>query len=1285
MQKIFTRFLLAAPLFILMQSSLAQTVITQWNFNSVPPDGATGTGTTNPSTGAGTIISIGGVTASFASGAATGGSSDPAPAADNTGWGLTGWPAQGTNNKTAGIRFLASTVGHTGIRVTFDLRHSNTGPRHIQLQYTTDATAATPVWVDFAIVAATGGDAWFNNRSFDLSAITALNNNPSAGFRVVAAFDPVGTGYLASNPASSYATTGTWRFDMVTVSGTSFGGDVTPPVAQSFQVTSSTTSFIKFSEAVTTTTATNIGNYVFNPALIISSATLSATNDTVFLTHAPFADGLPYTLAVSGVKDLAMNTMANTNFNTVFNGSLPNLVITEIIHSPNDIESIEVYNAGATAFNLGGLKWTDGTTGSFPVVSLAAGATATFATAPGTAATSLNISPVYTILNGLGSSNDILVIRNSLNQVIDSVSYLVGSNGWPTAPLGVYGYSFELNAATNDNNLGSNWFVPQNPVTPQPVVGVIRATPGVYPTPPYTPANASISFTTVKASVTESATTVNIIATLQGGGALPSSVDIELLPISTTTTGQDITLPGSLQFNWAAGANNVNDTIVVTINNDALPENAEYFIVRFTNPVNTTLPVAAANHFTVVISDDDKVAPTALQSITLNHIASFSNGAAGSNSAEIVAHDPASQRLFIANSVGAKIDIVNFSNPAAAMLISSIPMAPYGNINSIAARNGIIAVAIENAVPENPGKVVFFDINGAFISQVNTGAMPDMILFSADGTKVLTANEGQPRTDYGVDPEGSVSIVDISGGVAALTQANVTTADFAGFNNDTVALRAAGVRIFGANFPSVAKDIEPEYITISPDGLTAYVSCQENNAIATINMATGTVTAIRALGTKNHATSTNALDISDQGGVVEIANWPVKGVYMPDAIASYSIAGQTYLVTANEGDAREYSGYSEIKRVSDATYVLDPLAFPYADALKANIGRLNITTASGDTDGDGDFDEIHAYGARSISIWNATTGTLVWDSRDDMEMIISKHPVYAALFNASNANNTLKNRSDDKGPEPEGVTIAEINGRTFAFIALERIGGCMVYDITVPTAPVYVDYKNTRTVAVYGGDNGSEGIIYISAANSPTAVPIVILANEVSSTLSFFSVNVIALDIELTSIKAINTGSRHRVEWITGTEETGDVFEIEKSKNGTTFSYMATIASNGRPSAYSITDEQPYDGITWYRLKLKHVSGRVTYSPIVSANLKGLGTMVQAYPNPVKNQLTIVTNGQSLVNTEVSVIDQKGAIVKKARLTGQLSTIDMSNLAAGVYTLRYFDNNQMQTIRVTKQ
>ena len=506
----------------------------------------------------------------------------------------------------------------------------------------------------------------------------------------------------------------------------------------------------------------------------------------------------------------------------------------------------------------------------------------------------------------------------------------------------------------------------------------------------------------------------------------------------------------------------------------------------------------------------------------MEHITSFSNGAAGSNSAEIVAYEKLSKRLFIANSIGNKLDIVNFSNPSSPSLIRSISLTPYGNINSVAAKDGKIALAIENTNPQANGKVVFMDTAGSFVSSVDVGAMPDMITFNHAGTQVLTANEGEPNTTYTADPNGSVSIIDISGGVSTVTNSNVSTLDFTGFDSQLATLRAGGLRIFGPS-ATVSNNMEPEYVTVLPGDSIAQVSCQENNAIVIVNLISKQIKEIRALGTKDFSTGMGAMDASDQGSDIHIAQWPVKGVYMPDALANFNIGGQNYIITANEGDAREYNAYSELKRISDATYILDSAKFPNRLELKANIGRLNITTASGDIDGDGDFDEIHSYGSRSVSIFNASTGALVWDGGADMEWLILKHPTLSAIFNASNSNNTRKNRSDDKGPEPEGVATAQIGNNTYAFMALERIGGCMIYDVTNPAMPVFQDYKNTRNTASYGGDNGAEGIIHIPAAESPDGQDWVILANEVSSTLSIYKLKTCFTNLNKTITALGNT------------------------------------------------------------------------------------------------------------------------------------------------------------------
>nr|GFB90741.1 hypothetical protein [Tanacetum cinerariifolium] len=246
-----------------------------------------------------------------------------------------------------------------------------------------------------------------------------------------------------------------------------------------------------------------------------------------------------------------------------------------------------------------------------------------------------------------------------------------------------------------------------------------------------------------------------------------------------------------------------------------------------------------------------------------------------------------------------------------------------------------------------------------------------------------------------------------------------------------------------------------------------------------------------------------------------IANWPIKGMRQPDAIASFEVNGTGYLLTANEGDSRDYKGFSEVVRLGANGYALDATAFPNASLLKQEtvLGRLNVTNKTGDTDGDGDFDEIYVFGGRSFSIYNAATGAEVHDSGNLLERVTATDPTYGAIFNASNSFGeapTLKNRSDDKGPEPEGVTTGRIGNNLYAFVSMERVGGVMVFNINNPAAPVLETYVNNRnlTGTTTTGDLGPEGIVFISAADSPTGQPLLLLANEVSSTIAVYRIQV---------------------------------------------------------------------------------------------------------------------------------------------------------------------------------
>jgi 2',3'-cyclic-nucleotide 2'-phosphodiesterase / 3'-nucleotidase / 5'-nucleotidase len=504
--------------------------------------------------------------------------------------------------------------------------------------------------------------------------------------------------------------------------------------------------------------------------------------------------------------------------------------------------------------------------------------------------------------------------------------------------------------------------------------------------------------------------------------------------------------------------------------------------------------------------------------------------------AEISDFDPQSKRLFTTGESGGKpvLQVVDAADPTNPQRLSDIDLSSLATgIQSVAVRkatgvgNSIVAVAISPNQITDPGKIVFFDAATLTkLAEVTVGALPDMITFTPDGSKLLVANEGEPNEDYTIDPEGSISIIDVSGDITALDNSKVKTADFKAFNGQEAALRAQGVRIFGkvnGGSSTAAQDFEPEYIAVSPDGKTAFVALQENNAFAILDIDTATVTSIVPLGFKDHSLPGNGFDASDRdvdgtsggGGKINIQNWPVFGMYQPDGIASFQVDGKTYYISANEGDARirptdddvlpppndeEGDIFNEEARVSSLK--LDPIAFPNASELQKpeNLGRLLITNTLGDTDNDGEYEQLYAYGARSFSVWD-DQGKLVFDSGDQFEQIIAQQ--IPTLFNANEGSaSQFDTRSDNKGPEPEGIAVGVINGKTYGFIGLERVGGVMVYDISNPTAPTFVQYVRTDS------DISPEGLKFIPASDSPNGKPLLAVSHEVSNTVSFYQVDV---------------------------------------------------------------------------------------------------------------------------------------------------------------------------------
>lgn len=545
------------------------------------------------------------------------------------------------------------------------------------------------------------------------------------------------------------------------------------------------------------------------------------------------------------------------------------------------------------------------------------------------------------------------------------------------------------------------------------------------------------------------------------------------------------------------------------------------------------------------------VPPLAAGGLELVPVGTYDGG--GLARAEIVAFDPSSKRMFINNGSQNRVDIVSITDPAAPTLVSSIDISSYnGYTNSVTAANGIVAIAIDvtaSVAPNGiktpaPGKVVLADTSGAVIQSLNVGVEPDHVSFSPDKTKILVAGEGEPlcsdddpatgatneSTDPALvaDPNGTVSIIDVTNGAA---NATVTTLDFSAFEKN--ALLAEGVRVF---FPgsSAAQDLEPEYITVSPDNRTAWVTLQEANAIAVVDLTTSSIVDVVSLGYKNWGANSGSLliDASDKDNgsngtsrnMVSYAGVPLMGMYMPDSIASFSRNGQTFVVTANEGDSRDWTCYKEEARMGDAGYgAIWTASGANAATYKTNLRLSRLKSTLAFPSSSTGSSNLYTYGGRSFTIWTAS-GVKVWDSGSQFEEIIQRdYPncfnsdadsslATAALMAASVCSSArMDTRSDDKGTEPEGIATGVIGAQTFAFIGLERAGGVMVYDVSNPNNPQFVTYKNPAIDGSTGAgaiDVSPEGMTFVPGAQSPNGTPLLLVANELSGTTTIYEVRV---------------------------------------------------------------------------------------------------------------------------------------------------------------------------------
>ncbi|WP_413694250.1 choice-of-anchor I family protein [Psychromonas sp. KJ10-2] len=536
----------------------------------------------------------------------------------------------------------------------------------------------------------------------------------------------------------------------------------------------------------------------------------------------------------------------------------------------------------------------------------------------------------------------------------------------------------------------------------------------------------------------------------------------------------------------------------------------------------------------------------------------------------MVSFDKKTQQTFVVNAQSGQIDVINSQDIDRPLLAKHLNVkadikqhlkAQAGAANSVAVYDGLLAVAIEAKNKTDKGWVAFYNTQDlSFISAQVLGALPDMVTFTPNGKQLLVALEGEPsEKNYAIDPEGEVAIIDIdwhNQGLITTTQ----LLNFSAFNRGASRHNTLpqGV-LFNGYQATVSQDLEPEYIAVNEDSTKAYIALQENNAIAIIDLKQKRIERIVALGLKDHLLAGNELDGNDKDKKALLTNQALLGMYQPDSIATARINGIDYLLTANEGDDRSdwVSGLSQAEceqghlyyhledqscaddiKLKDAfssdvyqpklsSSQLDLTHFAKGGSLANTVNRIkfshSMTLKYGDLDGDGKVDRLLTFGGRSFSIWDMDSNTMVFDSGSDFERITAEK--YGNQFNQSHSKLKAEDRSAKKGPEPEALTVATINNKTYAFIGLERMGGIMVYDISQPNQAKFIQYLNSRdmsvdpkdnkknkneqgfaTYQVDAGDLGPEGFKFVDAKASPTGTPILIVGNEVSGTTRFYRI-----------------------------------------------------------------------------------------------------------------------------------------------------------------------------------
>ena len=564
--------------------------------------------------------------------------------------------------------------------------------------------------------------------------------------------------------------------------------------------------------------------------------------------------------------------------------------------------------------------------------------------------------------------------------------------------------------------------------------------------------------------------------------------------------------------------------------------------------------------------------PAVGSTIRLRPAGTYRGGYFNASASASVAFDARTRRIFVANVAAHSIDVVDLhaqaidpSRPARLAKLFSIDVtslipAPPPETAGLAVprhltvrSDGLLAVVLQNVKdPTQLGRVALYRTDAGettpAVANIEAGYMPARAAFTPDGRWLLVANEGEPSQDYLTDQPGLLTIVDLSRGAARAVAKNI---GFQAFDPLKVQLVDKGVRISGPDLltadpndtAAVSVDVEPADVAISPDSRVAWVTLPESNSVGVLDIRHQQFIAILPFGLKNHAVAGNALDPTDDddaqaltNGIpgINIQNWPINGMYMSRRVAIDANFWLPLLVYPSEGVRRDFKAFGDEARLKDLGPTLDPTAFPLGPPpAPVRTLRLKVSRVDGDKDGDGDIDQIYSFGGRSFSI-RLPDNRLIYDSGDDFERITAQATLdtFGAfeptkpyfLFNAPDDENSLDETSDLRGPEPISVTTGVIDGHTYAFVGLERVGGIMAYDISNPFRPQFAYYINNRNFGLdpkavcdkqkpdteqckSDGDLSPEDLVFVGRRDSPVHAALLLASNSTSGSATVYEID----------------------------------------------------------------------------------------------------------------------------------------------------------------------------------